>query len=250
LEIYMKDQLKLKDDITPRGISGGWEENIESNIKDTRERITEAKLDLLFNIQKELKQIGGELESIYEQEHDANETLQYFRDWHEAEQGALWELQREHNREVEARDLKHRIVDETLKWKVVFTVPSGKPDKRKPVRYARAQCASEDRVDDLIERAGVKNDAYRENVNLATLFAPFEKMWEKCNNMASLPVGVINDRVTNTGQPDGLASLLQAQQPRSKAKVGFPMRVPFHLLEEVRGESMAIDAMKANVRSY
>lgn len=119
----MKDQLKLKDDITPRGISGGWEENIESNIKDTRERITEAKLDLLFNIQKELKQVGGELESIYEQEHDANETLQYFRDWHEAEQGALWELQREHNREVEARDLKHRIVDETLKWKVVFTVP-------------------------------------------------------------------------------------------------------------------------------
>ncbi|EJK75061.1 hypothetical protein THAOC_03228, partial [Thalassiosira oceanica] len=79
LEIYMKDQLKLKDDITPRGISGGWEENIESNIKDTRERITEAKLDLLFNIQKELKQVGGELESIYEQEHDANKTLQYFR---------------------------------------------------------------------------------------------------------------------------------------------------------------------------
>jgi len=93
------------------------------SISNVRLRGTTAKLDLLFNIQKELKQVSSELQSILEQEHDANETLQHFRDWHEAEQGNLWELQREHNRKVEARDLKHRIVDETLKWKVVFTVP-------------------------------------------------------------------------------------------------------------------------------
>ena len=253
LETYMKNQLKLKDDITPRGISGGWEENVESNLKDTRERITNAKLDLLFNIQKEFKLVSSELQSIYEQEQDANETLQYFRDWHEAEQGALWELQREHNRKVEARDLKHRIVDETLKWKVVFTTRSGKPDRRKPVRHGRAQFASADRLDDLIERAGAKNDASRESMHLAALFKPFEKMWEKCNAMTSLPgsMGVTNDRGRNARQPNGLASsLLQAQQqPRSNAKVGFPMHVPFHLLDEVRGERMAIEATKASARS-
>lgn len=124
---------------------------------------------------------------------------------------------------------------------------SGKPDKRKRIRHRKAQCASEDRLDDLIERAGAKNDAYRESVTLATLFAPFEKMWEKCNAMSSLPgYGVANDRVTN---PNGSASsLLQAQPQRPRSKAKFPMQVPFHLLDEVRGERKAIEAMKAKAR--
>ena len=52
LELHYKDQLQIQQQITPRAIAGGWEEQVQINLKDTRERITKAKLSLFLILRR------------------------------------------------------------------------------------------------------------------------------------------------------------------------------------------------------
>ena len=64
LECHYRDQLQVQQQITPRAIAGGWEEQVKVNLKDTRERITRAKLDLFFDIEMKLKAVTNKVETI------------------------------------------------------------------------------------------------------------------------------------------------------------------------------------------
>ncbi|KAL7535386.1 hypothetical protein ACHAWF_005154, partial [Thalassiosira exigua] len=180
LESHYRDQLQVQQQITPRAIAGGWEEQVQINLRDTRELITRAKLDLFFDVQMKLKSVTAELDEIRRSEDDARTSMEHWGTWQQVEQDRLWDFQRQHDRDVEEREKQHSIINEQMRWAVKFTVPSGKPDKRRPLLYRPTGVdddrGSSRRVQQLIDVTKLKADEFQSANHLANTFRPFDKM--------------------------------------------------------------------------
>jgi hypothetical protein len=253
LESHYKDQLGLQDEINPRAIASGWQEQIKNNLEDTRKRITGAKLDLLFRIQFNLTKVERELNALQTTQNEAKQNYDHWANWHQVEQDRLWDFQRQQNKEIECRELRHAIVDEKLKWAVSHCVYSGKPDKRKPLVNGPLD---NETVDYLIDGIKSKADEFQALQHATHTFKPFQKFWDSLsaaacdmgsrmpqtksttngdrsqqNDAAPLPSsGVLN--------LDSTASLDQASlYPRMQA---FPSKLPFHLLGKLQEERLGI----------
>ncbi|KAL7449127.1 hypothetical protein ACHAWC_001220, partial [Mediolabrus comicus] len=94
LETHFEDQANLLQEMTPQEIEGGWEEQVKLNLVDTRERITNAKLEFLFDIQLKLKSVENKLNAIYSNEKEVSESVKNWGNWRQAQQDALWAFQR------------------------------------------------------------------------------------------------------------------------------------------------------------
>ena len=103
LEVHYRDQLQLQQQITPRSIAGGWEEQVQINLKDTRERITKVKLDLFFNVEKKLKAVVKEIDQIQRIEDEAKRTMNHWSAWQNAEWRNLECFERYHDRAANNR---------------------------------------------------------------------------------------------------------------------------------------------------
>jgi hypothetical protein len=189
LELHYRDQLQFQSQLTPRAIGGGWGEQISINLNDTRERITTAKLDLFFELEKKLKFVVKELYRIQGDEDEAIACLEHWKSWHEDELNGLWQYQREHDTQVEERERRHAIINEQMIWAVKFTVPSGKPYKRKPLL-----CRESDGDGQSLERVTFLVDATKEIVvdrqaatHLANTYRPFQQMHEIVNACLQTP---------------------------------------------------------------
>jgi hypothetical protein len=244
LELHYRDQLQFQSQLTPRAIGGGWGEQISINLNDTRERITTAKLDLFFELEKKLKFVVKELYRIQGDEDEAIACLEHWESCHEDELNGLWQYQREHDIQVEERERRHAIINEQMMWAVKFTVPSGKPYKRKPLL-----CRESDGDGQSLERVTFLVDATKEIVvdrqaaaHLANTYRPFQQMHEIVN---ALPANAF--QVTKLGWKGDDAraitpSLKQFTSPNTRQRTSFPTSLPWNLLEIVRDERKQIDA--------
>jgi len=251
LESHYRDQLELQRQITPRAIAGGWEEQIQINLKDARERITNAKLDLFFDVQKKLKAVTKEIDLIQSNEDEAKANLDHWSAWQQAEQDRLWDFQREHDREVEEEEKRHARVHEQLKWAIKFTMPSGKPDKRRPLRHQPTDNDGGERVEKLIDVVRLSADGYQEQVHLANTFNPFVKMWQQYNALATnqnLLAKPGDNGATMKPNPShyGVTSQPHSTEPRQKRT--FPKKLPFDRLEKVREERTVLEGEQSRWR--
>jgi hypothetical protein len=244
LELHYRDQLQFQSQLTPRAIGGGWGEQISINLKDTRERITTAKLDLFFELEKKLKFVVKELNRIQGDEDEAIACLEHWKSWHEDELNGLWQYQREHEIQVEERERIHAIINEQMMWAVKFTVPSGKPYKRKPLL-----CRESDGDGQSFEHVTFLVDATKEVVvdrqaaaHLANTYRPFQQMHEIVN---ALPANAFQaTRLMSKGDEARAItpSLKQFTSPNTRQRTPLPTKLPWNLIDIVRDERKQIDA--------
>ena len=230
LELHLKDQLQIQEQITPRAIQGGWEEQIQINLKDTRDRITSAKLDLFFDIEKKLKSVNDEITRIQSIEDEAKFNLGKWSTWQDTEQEELWSKQRLHDQKVEEKEKRQSIIDEQLRWAVKHCVPSGKPDKRKPLyhdRHTRDSC--EDRAHEQLDDLRALN-------HLANTFLPFQIMMDRCN---SLDTNAFQTKATKSMQrvePHTHSIRKESLRSKKDRTRDFRKKVPWNLLDKVKEE--------------
>jgi hypothetical protein len=245
LEAHYKDQLELQDQITPRAIASGWEEQLKINMNDTRERITSAKLQLLFRVKISLKKVTGELERLHAIQSEAKGNLDHWSNWHQVEQDRLWDFQRQHNREVADRELRHAIVDEKLKWKVKHFVFSGKPDKRRSLVRGPVDNEVVERLIDKVKTNGFEYQALQHSEHT---FKPFQKFWDSLSAAANeFDNNFDPSSVCQTKRADfkGDAAPTAANYDLEKASLHhqkhlFPAKLPFELVQKMREEREAI----------
>ena len=244
LESHCRDQLQFQRQLTPRAIGGGWGEQISINLKDTRERITAAKLDLFFDIEKKLKSVVKELNRIQSDEDEAMACLEHWKSWHEDELNGLWQYQREHDSQVEEREKRHAIISEKMLWEVKFTVPSGKPDKRRPLlcRESDGDGRSFERVKFFADATEEKAINHQAAAHLDTTYRPFQQMHKIVN---ALPANAF--QATKLGWRGDEArtiapSLPNVTSPNTRQRTSFPTKLPWNLLDQVRDERKQIDA--------
>eukprot|EP00970_Alexandrium_tamarense_P013701 scaffold3626_cov189-Alexandrium_tamarense.AAC.2 len=250
LEIHFRDQLEMQQQITPRAIEGGWEEQIEINLKDTCDRITETKLDLMFTIQPKRNAVITQLATIISTEEDARRSLEHWRAWHQVEQNRLWDLQRQHDREVEEIEMKHAIVDEQMRWALKHYMPSGKPDKRRTLLFGTLE--SGERVQQLVDVVKEKADEYQSKQHLECTWKPFQKVWDQFNSLEIESSSGLHAAGSDVRQQESNVRSSTKEQSRHDMsqegsndfdnaslypmKTPFPKKLPFELLQQVRDE--------------
>ena len=242
LESHYNDQLQLQEQISPRAIASGWEEQLKINLNDTRERITEAKLESLFRIQIELKKTERELQCLYAAYYDAKQSFGHWSHWHQVEQDQMWEFQRKHNQEVESRELRHAIVNEKLKWAVTPFVHSGKPDKRRPLANGPVE---NELVEHLIDEVKNKSDQLEAFCHAENTFKPFQRFWDSLSKYASQQSSLSG--IDLNVSPSRQKSAPPEKKTLDSAKTdlnsrAFPTALPFGLVEKVREERKEIAA--------
>ena len=253
LELYYRDQLRLLEQTTPQTIAGGWEEQIRINLRDVRDRITKAKLELFFDVEKKLKSVVKKIGFIRRREDEAKYRMEHWGTWLDDEMEELWQFQRQHDEEVEADEKKQSINHERMVWAVKFRMPSGKPDKRRLfVRQIQhgTDCDrnSSERLRQLVDAAQLQADTTRAVNHLANTFEPFQNMWNRFNslNMNDFTVkGELDETLiapSSMSADEPTTSLNENAPSTIKKNRVFPSKLPWGLLEKVREEKDRIDA--------
>ena len=252
LETHFEDQFNLLQQISPQEVEGGWEEQVKLNLADTRERITTAKLDMLFRIQVKLKSVEKKLDAIQSNEKEADDSVNHWGGWRQAEQDALWNFQRQHDDEVAEKERRKSIIDEQMRWTVKFYSASGKPDKRKPLIVgSNSDNMKNQRIDELSSAAALQISKQQEIIHLSKTWTPFQRMMDQFNG------GSLLDGLTQGQDGDVQYSHHNMAHPAIRntmndgyvagAKLNpFPQQLPWHLLKEVRDEQKEIDCVTNN----
>ncbi len=184
LELHFRDQTEL---MTPQNIACGWEEQIRVNLRDVRERITKAKLELFFDVERKLKSVAKVIDEIQRTEDEAKHRMEHWGACLDDENEALRHYQRQHDQELEDEEKRQGINHERMVWAVKFRMPSGKPDKRRPLvsRFLETDCghSSLERIRQLIDAAKLKADRNSTVNHLSNSFQPFQNMWDRFNSL-------------------------------------------------------------------
>ncbi len=246
LETHFEDQANLLQEITPQEVEGGWEEQVKLNLVDTRERITNAKLEFLFDIQLKLKSVENKLNAIRSTEKEISESVKNWGDWRQAEQDALWDIQRQHDDEVEEKEKRKRIIDEQTKWKVKFTVPSGKP-KKQPRGVDKIMPSGTLKA--LADSTKLKMDRVQELNHLNRTWQPIEKMSSTLFEALQRQVVESNQQsvqhVDVAFTPTELSTSSNVTGIIGNNLEAFPQRIPFEQIREAREEKQAIKRITA-----
>ena len=243
LESHYRDQLQLQQRLTAREVGGGWDEQVRINLADTRERITKAKIDLLFDVQKKLKSVVNEIDQIQCDEDEAKACLEHWSTWQEVELDGLWRYQRHHDDEIEEKEKRHSIVNEKMLWAVKFCVPSGKPDKRRPARPDKdVDDRSMKKVQKLVDATKANALDYQAAAHLANTFRPFQNMLERLNSLDATYFKAEERGVDAVKTPNADPVELTSQSRSQKHKRDFPTKLPWDLLDKVRDEREEIIA--------
>jgi hypothetical protein len=244
LETHLEDQIYLLQQISPQEIECGWEEQVKLNLADTRERITKAKLDLLFDIQSKLKSVEKRLDVTLATEKAAADSMNHWGTWRQAEQDALWNVQRQHDDEIAEKEKRKSTVDEQMRWAVKFFVPSGKPDKRRP--QALDPASVNDRIHDLAAAVSLQIEKIQEIQHLSRTWMPFQNMLDLFNQ-GSLFECLNRNEDTRYSQNEIVHQTLACPSTtnngtRQSGQLNpFPRHLPWHLLKQVREERKEIN---------
>lgn len=247
LESHYKEQLEIQQQLTPRAIEGGWEEQMRINLKNTREEVTRAKLELIFSVRKKLLSITEQIVQLQLEEDEAVFNVNDFSLRRQIEQDNLLNIQRDYESKMEKELKRKRIVEEKMKWAVKFYMPSGKPDKRKPLIYYEKINGSEgNKIQQYLDTIKSKTDQLQTQQYLSSVFKPFQRIWDsfddlmsgdglhlnflhKCNSNENERVEITsNSLVGDECDDDPVASI-------SRPNV-FPKKLPWILMKQAREE--------------
>ncbi len=243
LESHYRDQLQLQRRLTAREIGGGWGEQVHINLADTRERITKAKIDLFFEVQKKLKFVVNEIDQIKCDEDEAKACLEHWSTWQEIELDRLWRFQRQHDEEIEEKEKRQSIVNEKMLWAVKFCVSSGKPDKRRSAyRDNHVADGSFEKVQKLVDATKAKAVDYQAAAHLANTFRPFQNILERLNSLDETYLKAVERGDNALKTPNAVPVELTSQSKSQRHKRNFPTKLPWDLLEKVRDEREEIIA--------
>lgn len=250
LELHYRDQLYLLGQTTPQKIAEGWDEQIRINLKDVRERITKAKLELFFSIERKLKSVVKEIHGIQQMEDDAKYRMEHWSAWLDDEMDELWQYQRQHDRSIEEEERKQIMNHEWMVWAVKFRMPSGKPDKRRPlVRHlhtAVPDCTSSERLHQLIDATKLKADETLAVNHLAHTFQPFQNMWDRFNALNANDFtfkGALSETPLSSSSVPGRETTTDVILPiKPNNKRIIPNKLPWNLLHKVKAERERIEA--------
>ena len=166
--------------------------------------------------------------------------------WRQAEQDALWAFQRQHDDEVEEKEARKRIIDEQMKWKVNFTVPSGKP-KKQPRGVDKIMPSGTLKA--LADSTKLKMDRVQELNHLNRTWQPFEKMSSTLFEALQRQVVESNQQsvqhVDVVFTPTELSSTSNVTAVTGNNLEAFPQRIPFDQIREAREEKQAIKRITA-----
>ncbi|KAK1732911.1 hypothetical protein QTG54_016449 [Skeletonema marinoi] len=250
LETHFEDQFNLLQQISPQEVEGGWEEQVKLNLTDTRERITKAKLDMLFRIQVKLKSVESKLNDILSNEKGAADSMNHWGKWRQAEQDALWNFQRQHDDKVAEKEKRKSIVDEQLRWAVKFYVASGKPDKRRPLVVDDSDSVNI-RIEELTAAAALQMNKIQEMNHLSRTWTPFQRMMDQFNQ------GTIFEGLTQNGDTRQYSHeemvhptlISQSKSYMARAKLEpFPQKIPWHLLKELETSKKRLNVSLTSIK--
>lgn len=128
-ERLLVEQRALRQNLSPRSVEQGWLEQVERNITSTRDSITKSKLELVFGVRRTIRQAENDLQRRTDEVKNARETRDRVAKWKDEELNELWDCQRGHDKAERIKSRAQAIADERRRWKVKWTVPSGKPEK-------------------------------------------------------------------------------------------------------------------------
>lgn len=237
LETHYRDQLWLQEQITPRAVFGGWEEQVKINLKDTRERITMAKLSMVFNVQKKLESVLKEIDQVKQDEAKTKASRDHWRTWLQVEQDRLWDFQRQHDTEIAEKEKRHSRVSEQLHWSVDFYNFSGKPDKRTRLKTSENSCAGESVIERLLYHTKLKTDEYQAISHLACMYQPFLGQY---NALAKTGTGA--GEKSKPRKALHVEAIPQLKPSRSAPQHIFQKKLPWGLLKEKRRDREEITA--------
>ena len=201
----------------------------------------------MFDIQLKLKSVENKLNAIYSNEKEVSESVKNWGNWRQAQQDALWAFQRRHDDEVEEKEARKRIIDEQMKWKVRFTVPSGKP-KKQP-RGVDVSMPTSGTLKTLADSTKLKMDRVQELSHLNRTWQPFEKMSSTLFEALQRQVVESNQQsvqhVDVAFTPTELSTSSNVTGIIGNNLEAFPQRIPFEQIREAREEKKAIDRITA-----
>jgi hypothetical protein len=145
LENDLVESRRQREILSPRAIQQGWVKELDHGVVEFREKLTNLKLNCLFNnsykvalLEKEVERRVDEVVAVG----DNRDKLRVFREQEYADR-----RDRYYERELRAHRKAQRIAiaDERRKWRLLFYTKDGKPDKkRRPGRPWDSSCYAKD----------------------------------------------------------------------------------------------------------
>ena len=143
---------------------------------------------------------------------------------------------------MEEKEARKRIIDEQMKWKVKFTVPSGKP-KKQP-RGVDVSMPTSGTLKALADATALKIGRVQELNHLNRTWQPFEKMSSTLFEVLQRQVVESNQQsvqhVDVAFTPIELSSTSNVEGITENALEAFPQRIPIEQIREAQEEKKAI----------
>ena len=117
--------------VSPRAIRQGFTDALEENVDDWRRRVTQSKVECLFEHELELRKIQeGRLkeQTKLDDIEYRFQTIQEERQWALT---SLWRRNSERKWQEETRAKQVRVASQKRKWRINFFTKTGKPDKQR-----------------------------------------------------------------------------------------------------------------------
>jgi hypothetical protein len=117
--------------VSPRAIRQGFTDALEENVDDWRKRVTQSKVECLFEHELELRKIQeGQLkeQTKLDDIEYRFQTIQEERQWALT---SLWRRNSERKWQEETRAKQVRVASQKRKWRINFFTKTGKPDKQR-----------------------------------------------------------------------------------------------------------------------
>jgi len=260
LESNYKEQLEIQQQLTPRAIEGGWEEQVGINLNNTREEVTRAKQELIFSVRKKLLNVTEQIDELQLEEDEAVFNVNDLSLRRQVEQNDLWNFQHDYERKMEKELKRKRIVEEKMKWAVKFYTLSGKPDKRKPLIYCeKINGCDGNNVQQYLDTIKSKTDQLQAQQYLTSVCKPFQRIWDSFDDLVSgdglhshffdKHSSKENERVeitSNSLVDDECDDDLVASISRPNV---FPKKLPWNLIKQAREEREVIK-LKFGIKKF
>ena len=124
--VEMRRQLETA---SPRSQQMGWTISMAEDLQGLRGRLTDMKLDCIFNVSSELAKLDAILEAKVEDIEATVRRRNKFNRWREAEESRLYKIVHERGAAARAKLQVMDVASERRKWRVVHYTRNGKPLK-------------------------------------------------------------------------------------------------------------------------
>ena len=121
--------IQEKERLTPRAISGGYRDEMDTNIAEYRQIVTKLKTEVLFGALVDLRASEGEIKASEAIVTNARFFADEANSARDKELRAIWRRESRTRHDAALLDKRRAIGDQRRAWRVSFYTASGKPKK-------------------------------------------------------------------------------------------------------------------------